>query len=300
MHMLVGFLAFYAPMRPPLPAITTTVLRSRQIDSVFSPAYDTTLRYAAADWAKNLRTLPRSMILKRIASPLQFNFAITVAICAFHTSRRFGPLGPVTVLPHTLLGNALGLLLVFRTNAAYSRFWEARVQWGTVTSECRELAGLACTFMTPQQALPLLALTAAFPVAMKEYLRCERTDRDRRRLRALLQAEEWNALKKQINQPQYILSRLRQLAHQSGVAGVTEKEREVLLKSVAKLGDCVCTCERIFNTVSHRTGLGQSPRRNSHSEQRRVVCFTCAASDLGLSSLALRCDLRSAVICAPL
>ena len=32
----------------------------------------------------------------------------------------------VIPLPHTLLSSALGLLLVFRTNAAYDRFWEAR------------------------------------------------------------------------------------------------------------------------------------------------------------------------------
>ena len=70
----------------------------------------------------------------------------------------------VIPLPHTLLSSALGLLLVFRTNAAYDRFWEARKQWGIVTTECRALASLACTYMTPQQALTLtltlaLALT---------------------------------------------------------------------------------------------------------------------------------------------
>ena len=35
----------------------------------------------------------------------------------------------VSAVPHTLLGSALGLLLVFRTNAAYDRYWEARKQW---------------------------------------------------------------------------------------------------------------------------------------------------------------------------
>ena len=40
---------------------------------------------------------------------------------------------------------------MFRTNAAYGRFWEARAQWGVVTTECRALASLACTYMTPQQ-----------------------------------------------------------------------------------------------------------------------------------------------------
>ena len=37
---------------------------------------------------------------------------------------------------HTLLGGFLGLLLVFRTNSAYSRFWEGRMIWGGVKSDC--------------------------------------------------------------------------------------------------------------------------------------------------------------------
>jgi len=41
---------------------------------------------------------------------------------------------------HNLLGFALSLLLVFRTNTAYDRWWEARRQWGTLTNICRSLA----------------------------------------------------------------------------------------------------------------------------------------------------------------
>ena len=95
------------------------------------------------------------------------------------------------------------------------RFWEARKQWGVVTSECRTLASLACTYMTPKQALPLLSLIAAFPVVMKNYLRGER---DTRRLKALLVQAEVQTLATVVNQPQYVLSRLRQLAHRYGRA----------------------------------------------------------------------------------
>src|ERR687885_1022310 len=33
----------------------------------------------------------------------------------------------------------LGLLLVFRTNSAYDRFWEGRKAWGTITASIRSL-----------------------------------------------------------------------------------------------------------------------------------------------------------------
>jgi putative membrane protein len=44
---------------------------------------------------------------------------------------------PATV--HTLTGLALGLLLVFRTNASYDRFWEGRKLWGGIVNETRNL-----------------------------------------------------------------------------------------------------------------------------------------------------------------
>lgn len=45
----------------------------------------------------------------------------------------------ITVV-HSLLGFVLSLLLVFRTNTAYDRWWEARKQWGTLTNASRNFA----------------------------------------------------------------------------------------------------------------------------------------------------------------
>ena len=249
----LGLATGVAPMLPhPLPLVHVHEnYRQRHscVQSKFSPAYDTTIRYQASDWAKNMRSLPQSLILKRIGSPLLFNMLLTLSMCALHAWWK--PLPQMIPVPHTLLGSALGLLLVFRTNAAYDRFWEARKTWSIVTAECRQLASLACTFMTADQALPMLSLTAAFPVVLKNYLRggnAAAQDRDSRRLKALLAREEFQALTSVINQPQFVLTRLRQLSQASSVAGVTEKEREILIKSAGNLGECVSTCERIYNS----------------------------------------------------
>ena len=43
-------------------------------------------------------------------------------------------------LLHNLLGFVLSLLLVFRTNTAYDRWWEGRKAWGTLTNTSRNLA----------------------------------------------------------------------------------------------------------------------------------------------------------------
>lgn len=41
---------------------------------------------------------------------------------------------------HTLLGFAISMLLVFRTNTAYDRWWEGRRQWGGLVNSSRNLA----------------------------------------------------------------------------------------------------------------------------------------------------------------
>src|SRR5262245_15037873 len=43
-------------------------------------------------------------------------------------------------LMHSLLGFAISMLLVFRTNTAYDRWWEGRKQWGALTNNARNLA----------------------------------------------------------------------------------------------------------------------------------------------------------------
>jgi putative membrane protein len=43
-------------------------------------------------------------------------------------------------LLHTLLGFAISMLLVFRTNTAYDRWWEGRKLWGALVNNCRNLS----------------------------------------------------------------------------------------------------------------------------------------------------------------
>lgn len=44
------------------------------------------------------------------------------------------------VVVHSLVGFVLSLLLVFRTNTAYERWWEGRKLWGSFTNNARNLA----------------------------------------------------------------------------------------------------------------------------------------------------------------
>lgn len=62
-----------------------------------------------------------------------------------HLGRGFIRLAPTF---HTLLGLMLGLLLVFRTNTAYDRWWEGRKLWGQLLNESRNLVVKLATCVT--------------------------------------------------------------------------------------------------------------------------------------------------------
>ena len=53
-----------------------------------------------------------------------------------------------------LLGTAIALVLTFKNNSAYERWWEARTVWGAIVNDSRSLA---------RQALVLGDATAAQP-----------------------------------------------------------------------------------------------------------------------------------------
>jgi ion channel-forming bestrophin family protein len=56
---------------------------------------------------------------------------------------------------HNVLGFVISLLLVFRTNTAYDRWWEGRKVWGSMTNTCRNLA-------IKLQTLPLSAADRSY------------------------------------------------------------------------------------------------------------------------------------------
>ncbi|ARB44581.1 bestrophin family protein [Alloalcanivorax xenomutans] len=85
-----------------------------------------------------------------------------------------------TVMPVTLLGIVLSILLSFRNNAAYDRWWEARKQWGQMVYEIRSLARTSATLLGNKELgneepdrRELLGLVLAYAHALRGQLRDE-------------------------------------------------------------------------------------------------------------------------------
>lgn len=74
-----------------------------------------------------------STVLRRIFRMCTFTAAVSACVCAINTLMpHHWPRLAMSMVPHTLLGAALSLLLVFRTNSSYARFvggWSPAVFW---------------------------------------------------------------------------------------------------------------------------------------------------------------------------
>jgi putative membrane protein len=88
------------------------------------------------------------------------------------------------VVTNVVFNFVLGLLLVFRTNSAYERFWEGRKTWGSLAVSIRNLSrqilvGIPATeLIDKQQKAAILKLLVAFAIATKLHLRQEPIDEE--------------------------------------------------------------------------------------------------------------------------
>ena len=87
------------------------------------------------------------------------------------------PLKSITIM-HSLLGFAISMLLVFRTNTAYDRWWEGRKLWGSLVNGSRNLAVKISAYLKPEDEenrLLFAKLIGLFAHELRDHLLRERT-----------------------------------------------------------------------------------------------------------------------------
>jgi putative membrane protein len=80
-------------------------------------------------------------------------------------------------LIHSALGMVISMLLVFRTNTAYERWWEGRKIWGSLVNSSRNLA-IKIRAIVPSQGPYFVAMIPNYAFAMKNHLRGEHRSKE--------------------------------------------------------------------------------------------------------------------------
>lgn len=95
--------------------------------------------YNPKEWWKLIFAFHKSDTFRRMLPAMLAVSGLTLGVAylentLFHASFRN------STAAHSLVGFALSLLLVFRTNSAYERWWEGRKLWGSFVNNSRNLA----------------------------------------------------------------------------------------------------------------------------------------------------------------
>jgi len=149
---------------------------------------------------------------------------------------------------HSLMGFALSMLLVFRTNSAYDRWWEARKLWGQLVNVSRNVAiKMAAILPADDQSgrVEFARLVGGFAHALKSHLRSEKT-------RMALDARphpELEGLDPQGHVPAQIAARMHARVHGAYRAGAISGDQLIGLAADLSVFMDICgACERIKNT----------------------------------------------------
>jgi putative membrane protein len=185
----------------------------------------------------------RGTVLPAVIRPVAVFTLISLVLVLldYYYDRQLPHIDPVG---HTILGVVLGLLIVFRTNSSYERFWEGRRLWGQLVNASRSLARAAAAYAGPADDLG--RLVAAFALALRHHLRGQRDPSD---VRKLLPDGTADRVAAAANPPAAVAGLLSDWVARRVDAGRLHPALAAELEQqVAVLTDCQGGCERILGT----------------------------------------------------
>ena len=205
------------------------------------------IRYDPKSWVKLIFSMHRSQLMRYLL-PTMVAIGLYTALVVFLLHQLWKGDLPDTLNLHTVVGLVLGLVLVFRTNTAYDRWWEGRRQLGTLTNVSRALA------LKVHGVLPLDDLAtrrffarsiANYYIALKEHLRkgvrMEELD--------LHEVPYATTLAQAEHKPAHIVASMQVALNGMMEAGKIRPEHYLaIVRDLDTLIDVVGACERIRNT----------------------------------------------------
>lgn len=151
---------------------------------------------------------------------------------------------------HSLLGFAISMLLVFRTNTAYDRWWEGRKLWGSLVNNSRNLAMKLAVILPKEETSQrsfFRKIIPAFAYALHNHLHKEKTRIE------LFEDKEHKHVFDRIDHSKHIPNQVALIMYQHIQQLYNEKkitgEQLLFLNAELQSFNDICgACERIKNT----------------------------------------------------
>lgn len=204
------------------------------------------ITYNPKSWIKLIFAIQKSDTLRLMWKELLFISLFSLGL-AYVIPKYFHHLNNLDKLfqVYSVIGFVISLLLVFRTNTAYDRWWEGRKIWGQLVNDTRNLSIKLHSLKLPlEEKIYFADMIVNFVFAMKEHLR---NGVDFETL--TLSKVDFEELQNSKHVPLKISSKMYNRLHELKQKNVlSEAELLILDKNLNGLMDACGACERIKNT----------------------------------------------------
>jgi putative membrane protein len=198
------------------------------------------IEYDGRRWLPILFRLRGSVIL-RLLPRVVVTACLGVVAVMLLESRNF----KIPSVAHALVGVALGLLLVFRTNASYDRYWEGRKLIGFMVNRTRDLARQTA-YLGDEARTKLATLVPAFYWLSTQTLR---RAPDLGEAARLLSESQQRALDGVTHRAPVVAAWISEALRDEAAAGRLSEHRLVALDAnLTALNDALGGAERIMRT----------------------------------------------------
>lgn len=198
--------------------------------------------------------IPISYIAGKIKKEILFVTIYAVAIAVLYNSFHFTRISIPIAVP-TILGTVISLLLAFKSNQAYDRWWEARTIWGAIVNDSRTLTRQLLTFVdTHMGSVEERAFCER--MAKRQIAWCYSLSRHLRKqdplhgLEKYISGKELDYVSRYSNVPMALLElHGEDLRNAFKLGWINEYQQVEMDKTLTRFSNEMGGCERIKNTI---------------------------------------------------
>ncbi|TDO83144.1 putative membrane protein [Flavobacterium chryseum] len=200
------------------------------------------------------KRIPMKYVLGKIKVELGLVLAYTILFEIFHNYFINLPVDIPIAIP-TMIGTIISLLLAFKSNQAYDRWWEARIVWGAIVNDSRTLIRQVLTFYKdPDFSVEASEFKENF--AKRQIAWCYSLGQSLRNrdaitpIEGLISEEELRFIKNHQNVPNAILMlHAKDLRNARNTKHINMYQQVEIDNTLSRLCDAMGKCERIKNTI---------------------------------------------------
>lgn len=202
------------------------------------------ISYNPKSWS--LLLMVKGAIIRKLLPGIFIIASVSLLLCYLHMKQHINFLEMSNALPG-YMGAALGILLVFRNNTAYDKWWEARKEMGSLVNVSRNIAITLNGFLPKDnpEKFKIAHLVASFTFIMKGHLR----NNVRLEEANIMEHDDYLIVEKAEHKPvaitNIIMSKIEDLWKSKQIS---DMQQIVLVNQVTTMVDIVGRCERIKNT----------------------------------------------------